>query len=42
MYTNNGCGTKGHIRIPEADKMSNELAGFIGSLGEYIWCDEQR
>ena len=40
MYSNNGCGTKGHIRIPEADKMSDELAGFINSLGENIWCDE--
>ena len=29
LYTGNGCGTPGHIRIPEADKMSDELAGFI-------------
>ena len=41
MYTANGCGTKGHIRIPEADKMSDELAGFIGSFGEDIWHDEK-
>ncbi|MCR5154067.1 MAG: electron transporter RnfD [Lachnospiraceae bacterium] len=29
MYTNNGCGTKGHIRVPEADAMSDELSAFI-------------
>lgn len=40
LYSNNGCGTKGHIRIPEADKMSDELAAFIESLGEDIWRDE--
>lgn len=39
-YSNNGCGTKGHIRVPEADKMSEELAAFIDSLGEEIWKDE--
>jgi len=29
LYTNNGTGTPGHIRIPEADKMSDELAEAI-------------
>ncbi|MCQ2507092.1 MAG: GDSL-type esterase/lipase family protein, partial [Lachnospiraceae bacterium] len=29
LYTNNGSGTPGHIRIPEADKMSDELAEAI-------------
>lgn len=32
LYTNNGCGTHGHIRIPEADKMSEELSQFIENL----------
>ena len=32
LYTNNGCGTHGHIRISEAEKMSDELAAFIESL----------
>ena len=29
LYTNNGCGTHGHIRISEAEKMADELATFI-------------
>lgn len=33
LYEKNGCGTPGHIRIPEAEKMSEELAGYINSLG---------
>ena len=40
LYSNNGRGTPGHIRIPEAEKMSDELAAFIRSLGEEIWQDE--
>ncbi|MCM1039296.1 MAG: GDSL-type esterase/lipase family protein [Ruminococcus sp.] len=40
LYSNNGRGTPGHIRIPEAEKMSDELAAFIESLGEEIWQDE--
>ncbi|MGN0902758.1 MAG: hypothetical protein ACI4M9_05680, partial [Succinivibrio sp.] len=32
MYSKNGCGTKGHIRISEADAMSDELCFFIRSL----------
>lgn len=40
LYSDNGRGTPGHIRIPEAEKMSDELAAFIESLGEEIWQDE--
>lgn len=36
-YSHTGCGTKGHIRIPEADLMSDELADYIRSFGEEIW-----
>ncbi|MCM1257026.1 MAG: GDSL-type esterase/lipase family protein [Roseburia sp.] len=37
LYKKNGCGTPGHIRIPEAEEMAEELAGFIEGLGEEIW-----
>lgn len=37
LYSKNGKGTPGHIRIPEAEQMSGELAEFIESLGEDIW-----
>ena len=37
LYSNNGAGTPGHIRIPEAEQMSKELTAFIESLGEEIW-----
>lgn len=40
LYTKNGCGTPGHIRIPEAEQMSDELAAYIESLGEDIWKEE--
>ncbi|MDY4969499.1 MAG: GDSL-type esterase/lipase family protein [Lachnospiraceae bacterium] len=40
LYSNNGSGTKGHIRIPEADRMSDELCEFIRSLGDEIWLTE--
>lgn len=36
LYSNNGCGTPGHIRIPEAEKMAEELSTYINSLGD-IW-----
>ncbi|MGN6714207.1 electron transporter RnfD [Anaerocolumna jejuensis] len=36
-YKRNGSGTPGHIRISEADEMSDELSAFIRSLGEEIW-----
>lgn len=37
LYSQNGSGTKGHIRIPEAEQMSDELSAFIRSLGDSIW-----
>ena len=37
LYSKNGKGTPGHIRIPEAEQMSKELTAFIESLGEEIW-----
>ncbi|MDE6641114.1 MAG: electron transporter RnfD [Acetatifactor sp.] len=37
LYEKNGCGTPGHIRIPEAEKMAEELSAFIDSLGDEIW-----
>ena len=39
LYSNNGCGTPGHIRISEAEIMAGELSTFIESLGEEIWED---
>lgn len=39
LYSNNGCGTQGHIRKPEAEKMGRELSGFIESLGSGVWED---
>ena len=36
-YQQNGCGTPGHIRIPEAEQMALELTTYIESLGEQIW-----
>ncbi len=38
LYTENGCGTPGHIRGSEAAVMAKELAGFIESLPG-IWED---
>lgn len=40
LYSNNGRGTPGHIRRPEAEKMAEELSAYITSLGEDIWRDE--
>ena len=37
LYSQNGCGTPGHIRIPEAEQMAEELSAFIRGLGEEIW-----
>ncbi|MGN1188646.1 MAG: electron transporter RnfD [Lachnospiraceae bacterium] len=37
LYKRNGSGTPGHIRIPEAEEMSEELAAYITALGEDIW-----
>ena len=39
LYSQNGRGTPGHIRAPEAEQMGRELSGFIASLGESIWED---
>lgn len=41
LYSNNGCGTPGHIRVPEAEKMAEELSAYINSLGD-IWNDNGR
>ncbi len=40
-YTDNGCGTPGHIRIPEAERMAQELTAFVESLGETVWKEEE-
>lgn len=37
LYSKNGKGTPGHIRIPEAEQMALELSTYIESLGEKIW-----
>lgn len=37
LYTNNGCGTPGHIRIPEAEQMAEELSALIEAYGNDIW-----
>lgn len=39
LYKRNGAATPGHIRIPEAEEMSDELVAYIKSLGEDIWND---
>lgn len=39
LYEKNGCGTSGHVRIPEAEKMAREMQGFLEGLGEEIWED---
>lgn len=33
MFKRNGCGTPGHLRIPEAEEMADELCVYIESLG---------
>lgn len=40
LYKRNGVGTPGHIRISEAEEMSEELSAFILSLGDEIWHNE--
>lgn len=37
LYSKNGSGTPGHIRIPEAEEMARELADYIESFGEEVW-----
>lgn len=36
-FKRNGCGTPGHIRIPEAEEMAEELTNFLEGFGEEIW-----
>lgn len=40
LYSRNGKGTPGHIRIQEAEQMSDELSRYIKSLGEEIWSEQ--
>lgn len=39
MYSKNGKGTPGHIRISEAEMMADEIYEYINSLGESVWED---
>lgn len=39
LYSRNGSGTPGHIRIPEAEKMAEELTAYINHLDIPIWED---
>ncbi|WP_167956955.1 SGNH/GDSL hydrolase family protein [Anaerosporobacter faecicola] len=39
LYSQNGSGTPGHIRIPEAEDMAKELSTYLLSLGDEIWED---
>lgn len=40
LYSQNGRGTPGHVRIPEAERMAEELSAFIEQMPEDIWKDE--
>ncbi len=37
FYSKNGCGTSGHIRIPEAEQMAKEIGEYIESFGGTVW-----
>lgn len=37
LYKRNGIGTKGHLRITEAEEMAEELAAFLESFGDNIF-----
>ena len=37
LYSMNGRGTPGHIRVQEAMNMALELSGFINGLGTRVW-----
>lgn len=39
LYSRNGAGTPGHIRISEAEEMSQELADYINHLTIPVWDD---
>ncbi len=42
LFRQNGCGTKGHIRTPEAEGMAEELKNYLDTLGEGLWRDHER
>lgn len=37
LFKRNGKGTPGHLRIPEAEEMSDELAEYINGLDISEW-----
>ncbi|MDO5345201.1 MAG: GDSL-type esterase/lipase family protein [Lachnospiraceae bacterium] len=37
LYRENGCGTPGHVRIPEAEQMAAELAEYVERLDIPVW-----
>lgn len=37
LFEENGRGTPGHVRVPEAMNMALELAGFIEQLSDRVW-----
>ncbi len=37
LFIRNGYGTPGHLRIPEAEEMAEELCSYIESLGIEAW-----
>lgn len=39
LYSLNGRGTPGHVRIPEAEQMAFELSIFLRGFGDEIWKD---
>lgn len=39
LYSRNGCGTPGHVRIPEAEEMAEELVDYIEHLDIPVWED---
>ena len=42
LYSRNGCGTPGHIRIPEAEEMSDELVEYIENLEIDVWNEKEK
>lgn len=40
LYVRNGCGTPGHVRVPEAAAMAKELSTYLNSLGD-IWNESE-
>ena len=39
LYSQNGCGTCGHVRKTEAEKMAGELEAFLAKIGDEVWND---